>query len=217
MISAQSAPFRLDASCCPFPSAQRLESLFGEVFWGFISSPCILISYLTEIVSSSRNQLSQPVLAYATASLLPPCPRPPFSSFSPVIFVSRRWRRVRRGSPSSRGPRPLETFAHGLVSSAQQEVPHHHLSKSNLGNLMLANIFLFLGFMYRSCVETTLFGDPCIHVGRQIVARNEGNALKTLGRHHQKRSDPSRPLRDEESNRQGTDKEPTRPSPEHAR
>ena len=118
MISAQSAPFRLDASCCPFPSAQRLESLFGEVFWGFISSPCILISYLlTEIVSSSRNQLSQPALAYATASLLPPCPRSPFSSFSPVIFVSRRWRRVRRGSPSSRGPRPLETFAHGPVSS----------------------------------------------------------------------------------------------------
>ena len=107
----------MDASCCPFPSAQRLESLFGEVFWGFISSPCILISYLTEIVSSSRNQLSQPALAYATASLLPPCPRSPFSSFSPVIFVSRRWRRVRRGSPSSRGPRPLETFAHGPVSS----------------------------------------------------------------------------------------------------
>ena len=69
----------MDASCCPFPSAQRLESLFGEVFWGFISSPCILISYLlTEIVSSSRNQLSQPALAYATASLLPPCPRSHF-------------------------------------------------------------------------------------------------------------------------------------------
>ena len=200
MISAQSAPFRLDASCCPFPSAQRLESLFGEVFWGFISSPCILISYLlTDIVSSSRNQLSHmrlPLFCRLVRGL-------PSPSFSPVIFVSRRWR---RGSPSSRGPRPLETFAHGLVSSAQQEVPHHHLSKSNLGNLMLANIFLFLGFMYRSCVETTLFGDPCIHVGRQIVARNEGNALKTLGRHHQKRSDPSRPLRDEESNRQGTDK-----------
>ena len=108
----------MDASSCPFPSAQRLESLFCEVFWGFISSPCILISYLlTEIVSSSRNQLSQPALAYATASLLPPCPRSHFSSFSPVIFVSRRWRRVRRGSPSSRGPRPLETFAHGPVSS----------------------------------------------------------------------------------------------------
>ena len=87
-------------------------------FWGFISSPCILISYLlTDIVSSSRNQLSQPALAYATASLLPPCPRSHFSSFSPVIFVSRRWRRVRRGFPSSRGPRPLETFAHGPVSS----------------------------------------------------------------------------------------------------
>ena len=112
MISAQSAPFRLDASCCPFPSAQRLESLFGEVFWGFISSPCILISYLlTEIVSSSRNQLSHmrlPLFCRLVRGL---------TSFSPVIFVSRRWRRVRRGSPSSRGPRPLETFAHGPVSS----------------------------------------------------------------------------------------------------
>ena len=104
----------MDASCCPFPSAQRLESLFGEVFWGFISSPCILISYLlTDIVSSSRNQLSHmrlPLFCRLVRGL-------PSPSFSPVIFVSRRWRRVRRGSPSSRGPRPLETFAHGPVSS----------------------------------------------------------------------------------------------------
>ena len=209
MISAQSATFGCLLLSLPIRKA------LGVPFWrGFLGIH--FKSMYIDFLSSHRHcvQLSQPALAYATASLLPPCPRSPFSSFSPVIFVSRRWR---RGSPSSRGPRPLETFAHGLVSSAQQEVPHHHLSKSNLGNLMLANIFLFLGFMYRSCVETTLFGDPCIHVGRQIVARNEGNALKTLGRHHQKRSDPSRPLRDEESNRQGTDKEPTRPSPEHAR
>ena len=117
MISAQSVPFRLDASCCPFPSAQRMESLFGEVFWGFISSPCILISYLlTEIVSSSRNQFSHMRLPLF-CRLVRGLPSPPSPSLSPVIFVSRRWRRVRRGSPSSRGPRPLETFAHGPVSS----------------------------------------------------------------------------------------------------
>ena len=104
MISAQSAPFRLDASCCPFPSAQRLESLFGEVFWGFISSPCILISYLTEIVSSSRNQLSQPALAYVTASLLPPCPRSHFSSLSPVTLEGSS--PARRASSPPRSPRP---------------------------------------------------------------------------------------------------------------
>ena len=88
------------------------KSLFGEVFWGFISSPCMLISYLlTEIVSSSRNQFSHmrlPLFCRLVRGL---------TCFSPVIFVSRRWRRVRRGSPSSRGPRPLETFAHGPVSS----------------------------------------------------------------------------------------------------
>ena len=87
-----------------------LERFFG----GFISSPCILISYLlTEIVSSSRNQFSHmrlPLFCRLVRGL-------PSPSFSPVIFVSRRWRRVRRGFPSSRGPRPLETFAHGPVSS----------------------------------------------------------------------------------------------------
>ena len=90
------------------------KSLFGEVFFRIHVK-----SMYVDFLSSHRNcvQLSQPALAYATASLLPPCPRSPFSSFSPVIFVSRRWRRVRRGSPSSRGPRPLETFAHGPVSS----------------------------------------------------------------------------------------------------
>ena len=86
-----------------------------------------------------------------------------------------------------------------------QEGPHHHLSKSNLGNLMGSNILLFLGFMYRSCVETTLFGDPCIHVGRQIVARNEGNALKTLGRII--RNEATHPARSE--TKKVTDKEPT--------
>ena len=88
---------------------------------------------------------------------------------------------------------------------APWELPHHHLSKSNLGNLMGSNIFLFLGFMYRSCVETTLFGDPCIHVGRQIVARNEGNALKTLGRII--RNEATHPARSE--TKKVTDKEPT--------
>ena len=104
-----------------FPCARRTrivtaasKSLFGEVFFQIHVK-----SMYVDFLSSHRNcvQLSQPVLAYATASLLPPCPRSHFSSFSPVIFVSRRWRRVRRGSPSSRGPRPLETFAHGPVSS----------------------------------------------------------------------------------------------------
>ena len=189
--------------------------LFGEVFFRIHFK-----SMYVDFLSSHRNcvQLSQPVLAYATASLLPPCPRSPFSSLSPVIFVSRRWRRVRRGSPSSRGPRPLETFAHGPVSSGPIRSCLIIISQNRTWEIWWdTGIFIFLGFMYRSCVETSLFGDPCIHVGRQIVARNEGNALKTLGRHHQKRSDPSRPLRDKESNRQGTDKEPTRPSPEHAR
>ena len=90
------------------------KSLFCEVFFRIHVK-----SMYVDFLSSHRNcvQLSQPALAYATASLLLPCPRSHFSSFSPVIFVSRRWRRVRRGSPSSRGPRPLETFAHGPVSS----------------------------------------------------------------------------------------------------
>ena len=95
-----------------------IRAALGVPFWrGFLGIH--FKSMYVDFLSSHRNcvQLSQPVLAYATASLLPPCPRSPFSSLSPVIFVSRRWRRVRRGSPSSRGPRPLETFAHGPVSS----------------------------------------------------------------------------------------------------
>ena len=162
-----------------------------------------------DFLSSHRNcvQLSQPALAYATASLLPPCPRSPFSFFLSSDFREQTMAACAAGIPFVSWAETTRDFRSrtGLFRP-HQEVPHHHLSKSNLGNLMGSNIFLFLGFMYRSCVETTLFGDPCIHVGRQIVARNEGNALKTLGRHHQKRSDPSRPLRDEESNRQGTDK-----------
>merc|ERR1711887_35118 len=36
-----------------------------------------------------------------------------------------------------------------------------------------------------------------------------------MGTKRRDAADPPRPLRDKESNRQGTDKEPTRPSPEH--
>ena len=73
-----------------------LERFFG----GFISSPCILISYLlTEIVSSSRNQLSQPALAYATASLLPPCPRSPFSFFVSSDFREQTMAACAAGIP----------------------------------------------------------------------------------------------------------------------
>ena len=96
MISAQSAPFRLDASCCPFPSAQRLESFFGEVFWG-IHFKSMYIDFL----SSHRNcvQLSQPVLAYATASLLPPCPRSPFSFFVSSDFREQTMAACAAGIP----------------------------------------------------------------------------------------------------------------------
>ena len=197
----------MDASCCPFPSAQRLESFFGEVFWG-IHFKSMYIDFL----SSHRNcvQLSQPVLAYATASLLPPCPRSPFSFFVSSDFREQTMAACAAGIPFVSWAETTRDFRSrtGLFRP-QQELPHHHLSKSNLGNLMGVNIFIFLGFMYRSCVETTLLviHDAFTWVGR--VARNEGNALKTLGRHHQKRSDaadPPRPLRDKESNRQGTDK-----------
>ena len=105
MISAQSATFGCLLLSLPIRKA------LGVPFWrGFLGIH--FKSMYIDFLSSHRHcvQLSQPALAYATASLLPPCPRSPFSSFSPVIFVSRRWR---RGSPSSRGPRPLETFAHG--------------------------------------------------------------------------------------------------------
>ena len=100
-----------------------IRAALGVPFWrGFLGIH--FKSMYIDFLSSHRHcvQLSQPALAYATASLLPPCPRSPFSSFSlslsPVIFVSIRWRRVRRGSPSSLGPRPLETFAHGLSLQA---------------------------------------------------------------------------------------------------
>ena len=102
---------------------------FGEVFWGFISSPCLLISYLlTEIVSSSRNQLSQIALAYATASLLPPCPRSPFSFFLSCDFREQTMAACAAGIPFVSWAETTRDFRSrtGLFRP-HQELPHHHL------------------------------------------------------------------------------------------
>ena len=157
----------------------------------------MLISYLlTEIVSSSRNQLSQPALTYATASLLPPCPRSPFSfllSLSPVIFVGIRWRRVRRGSPSSLGPRPLETFAHGLSLQAPSG-----------GALVCPS----LATEKNAVKYLTLIFSRGGH--KEIEMDEKAGAFS-----NQKRRDAADPPRSE--TKKETDKEPTRSSLEHAR
>ena len=97
-----------------------LGVLFWRVFWGIHLKSmyidllshrnCVQLSQ-SALATSSHIRVCLSSAALSTVSLLL------LLSLSPVIFVSIRWRRVRRGSPSSLGPRPLETFAHGPVSS----------------------------------------------------------------------------------------------------
>ena len=73
MISAQSATFGCLLLSLPIRAA------LGVPFWrGFLGIH--FKSMYIDFLSSHRNcvQLSQPALAYATASLLPPCPRSHF-------------------------------------------------------------------------------------------------------------------------------------------
>ena len=68
-----------------------IRAAHGVPFWrGFLGIH--FKSMYIDFLSSHRNcvQLSQLAVAYATASLLPPCPRSPFSSFS--FFVSSDFR-----------------------------------------------------------------------------------------------------------------------------
>ena len=99
MISAQSATFGCLLLSLPIRAA------LGVPFWrGFLGIH--FKSMYIDFLSSHRHcvQLSQPALAYVTASLLPPCPRSHFSSLSPVTLEGSS--PARRASSPPRSPRP---------------------------------------------------------------------------------------------------------------
>ena len=94
IISAQSATFG-----CLLLSL-LIRAALGVPFWrGFLGIH--FKSMYIDFLSSHRNcvQLSQPVLAYATASLLPPCPRSHFSFFVSSDFREQTMAACAAGIP----------------------------------------------------------------------------------------------------------------------